>query len=91
MLISNDSEATVARRLKKFSLFASGKTTQLLPETAKRQLVLDEMAKDPTGRQGPRTIKENLAFQGVPLTRYDLVIVLLVSHLFSLMQGLHHI
>jgi hypothetical protein len=37
----------------------------------KRQLVLNEMAKDPNGKRGPRTIKEILALeQSVHLTRF---------------------
>lgn len=63
------SEGTVARRLKTYHLFASGKTTRLMPETEKRQHVLDQMSLDPTSKQGPRTIKEGLASK-VHLTRY---------------------
>ena len=32
-----------------------------MPDTVKRQYVLDQMAKDPTGKQGPHTIKEMIA------------------------------
>lgn len=68
-LIFFPSEGTVARRLKKYGLFASGKTTRLMPETEKRQHVLDQMSLDPMSKQGPRTIKEGLASK-VHLTRY---------------------
>jgi hypothetical protein len=38
----------------------------------KRQLVLDQMAKDPNRRQGPSMIKENIRFYtGYNLTRYE--------------------
>ena len=51
---------------------ASGKTTQMLPDSIKEQLVRDQLAKDPLGRLGPRTIKERLALDtGIHLTRYD--------------------
>jgi len=41
-----------------------------LAETIKRQLVLDQMAQDPTSGRGPRTIKEGIAFDtGIHLTR----------------------
>ena len=64
------SEATVARRLRKLGLFASGLTTKRMPNTEKRQYVLDQMAKDPTSKQGPGTIKEGIANKhGVHLTR----------------------
>ena len=42
-----------------------------MPDTEKRQYVLDQMAKDPTSKQGPRTIKEGIANEyGVHLTKY---------------------
>ena len=39
---------------------SSHKTTQILPETKKRQLVLDALEDDPARRQGPRLIKERI-------------------------------
>ena len=60
----------MVRRLKKFRLFASGKTTRLMSETEKRQHVVDQMSQDPTSKQGPRTVKEALASKSVHLTRY---------------------
>ena len=70
-MISSHSEAIVARRLKKFELYASKLTTRSLPgHTEKRQDVLDQMAKDSTSKQGPRTIKQGIAHEfGVLLTR----------------------
>ncbi|KAJ3924381.1 MAG: hypothetical protein NXY57DRAFT_359343 [Lentinula lateritia] len=41
-----------------------------MPDLDKRQLVFDEMAKNPNGKRGPRTIKECLSMEhGVHLTR----------------------
>jgi hypothetical protein len=65
------SEATIARRRKAFGLMGSGITTRDLPDQVKQQLVLDQIAKDPANRQGPRTIKEGITLQtGIQLTRY---------------------
>ncbi|GJJ10097.1 hypothetical protein Clacol_004323 [Clathrus columnatus] len=55
------SEVTVARRRKQLNLYASGHTTQFLSGTTKRQLVLDQLAVDPTNRQGPKIIREAIA------------------------------
>ena len=64
------STVTVTRRKAKLGLKGSGVTTEMLLETAKRQMLLKQMAKDPTGKQGPRTMKENIALdEGVHLTR----------------------
>lgn len=66
------STTTVARRRAKYGLMGSGRTTKELPLPVKRQLVLDEMAKDPTSRKGPKTIIEGIGLtKGVHLTRYD--------------------
>jgi hypothetical protein len=66
------SSATVARRRKNYNLKGSGKTTSELPLPVKRQLVLDEMAEDPTSRKGPKTIMEGIGFKkSIHLTRYD--------------------
>jgi hypothetical protein len=65
------SEATVARRRKALGLKGSAATTKATPDAVKRQLVLDQMAKDPTGMQGPRTIKEGIAHDtGESVSRY---------------------
>lgn len=67
---SSSSEATVARRLQKFNLRASRFTTQRMPDAEKRQYILDQMSKDPTGKKGPRTIRKEIASEhGVFLTR----------------------
>ncbi|KAH7902877.1 hypothetical protein BJ138DRAFT_976169, partial [Hygrophoropsis aurantiaca] len=64
------SEATVARRKKKLGLNGSRLTTSALPESTKRQLVLDQLAKDPLNRRGPRLVKEAIAAtSGQHLTR----------------------
>ncbi|KAK7018706.1 hypothetical protein VNI00_018299 [Paramarasmius palmivorus] len=64
------SESSITRRKKAYGILGSGATTRTLPETEKRQLIFDQMAKDPSRMQGPRTIKEGIAFdQGVHLTR----------------------
>ena len=53
----------------KLGLKGSGVTTEMLLKTAKRQMLLKQMAKDLTGKQGPRTMKENIAHdEGVHLT-----------------------
>lgn len=63
--------------------------TRDTPEVAKRQLVLDQMAKDPNSRQGPATIKEGIAFStGVHLTRCDTFsLILIVQLIFSIVSG----
>ncbi|KAH7903949.1 hypothetical protein BJ138DRAFT_1019807 [Hygrophoropsis aurantiaca] len=64
------SEATITRRRQALGLHASGATTKTMSDTIKRQLILDQMAKDPTSHQGPRIIKENIALDtGIHLTR----------------------
>jgi hypothetical protein len=61
----------VARRRKAIGLKGSHATTKALPDAVKRQYVLDQMAKDPTGMQGPRIIKEGIAHDtGEILSRY---------------------
>lgn len=64
------SEASVARRWKTLGCTAAGKTTKAMPESDKRQLVLDQLEKDPSNRKGPKSIKKAIAFDtGVHLTR----------------------
>jgi len=64
------SAATVTRRRRFLGLHGSRTTSRTLPVTTKRQLILDQMAKDPTRRQGPDSIKERIAFeQGVHISR----------------------
>ncbi|KZT01665.1 uncharacterized protein LAESUDRAFT_621167, partial [Laetiporus sulphureus 93-53] len=41
--------------------YASQVTTQEMPETQKRQLLLDELVNDPMRRQGPQRVKESIA------------------------------
>ncbi len=64
------SQASVGRRFNQLGLTASGLTTKRLPETVKRQLVLDQLEKDPANKKGPKTVKEAIAFDtGIHLTR----------------------
>lgn len=64
------SESTIVRRKKKLGLRASRLTTLELSYDVKRQLVLDQMAKDPKGLIGPRTVKQGIFKDtGVQLTR----------------------
>lgn len=64
------SARTVARHRKTYGLRGSGATTQEMPLPEKRQLVLDELAKDPLGRKGPGAIKEAISLNtGIQLTR----------------------
>ncbi|KIK32618.1 hypothetical protein CY34DRAFT_18913 [Suillus luteus UH-Slu-Lm8-n1] len=64
------SEATVARRRQQFGLLGSGQLTRLLPRSIKRQLVLDQLARDPLHRRGPRLVREAIvADTGNLLTR----------------------
>ncbi|KAF8813243.1 hypothetical protein BYT27DRAFT_7251129 [Phlegmacium glaucopus] len=58
------SSRTVVCHRKSYGLLGSGATTCALPLPEKRQLVLDQLAKDPTSKQGPKTIGE-----GIVLTR----------------------
>ncbi|KAJ7592636.1 hypothetical protein C8J56DRAFT_929099 [Mycena floridula] len=64
------SASSVTRRKKDWGIKGSRVTMNELPETTKRQLVLDQMAQDPAGNRGPRTVKEGIARQtGIHLTR----------------------
>ena len=57
-------------------MLSSGQTTKILSETYKRQLVLDQLAKDPLMRKAPDTIKENIRMEtGYDLTRYVLILM----------------
>ncbi|KIJ43461.1 hypothetical protein M422DRAFT_240130 [Sphaerobolus stellatus SS14] len=61
---------TVSRRKKDYGLLNSHKTTTTLPETFKRQLVVDQLERDPGRRQGPTLIKEGIRMRtGLDLTR----------------------
>ena len=69
-LIVPASESTIVRRKKKLGLRASRLTTLELSYDVKRQLVLDQMAKDAKGLIGPRTVKQGIFKDtGVQLTR----------------------
>ena len=60
----------MARRRKALGLLGSKSATRNTPDLVKRQLVLDQMAKDPSSRKGPRLIRESITFDtGIPLTR----------------------
>lgn len=62
----------MARRLKKFGLFASGLTTKLMSDEQKRQYVLEQISKDAASKhpKGSRRIKQAIAEDaGVLLTR----------------------
>lgn len=53
-----------------------------VPNHIKTQLVADAVARDPSGRKGPRTIKQEITYDtGIPLTRC--VIAALLLHLAS--------
>lgn len=70
MVLRHNSPATIGRRRKALGLKGSGHTTQELPPIEKRQLVLNQLAKDPAQRKGPQSIKEAIALEtGVLLTR----------------------
>ncbi|KIJ55445.1 hypothetical protein M422DRAFT_127950, partial [Sphaerobolus stellatus SS14] len=61
-------ERTISQRRQTFGLLSSGQTTKLLSDTLKKQLVLDQLTKDPLMRKGPDTIKEAIRQE----TGYDL-------------------
>ncbi|KAF8998856.1 hypothetical protein BDQ17DRAFT_1328645 [Cyathus striatus] len=64
------SERTVARRKGQLGLHSSRLTTLKLSEDEKRQLILDQMSKDPKGKMGPRTVKKGIFEDtGISLTR----------------------
>ncbi|RDB24968.1 hypothetical protein Hypma_007391 [Hypsizygus marmoreus] len=56
------SPRTVSRCRKLFGLMGSGATTRALSAEEVSQLVLDQMAKDPTSQRGPKTVKEGILF-----------------------------
>ena len=75
------STATISRRKRKLGLKGSSATTKSIPDVVKRQMVLDQMAKDPTGMQGPRTVKKGIAQDtGENITRY-------ATNMLSLLTG----
>ena len=77
--------------MKKFGLHASKLMTQCLPDTEKRQYVLDQMTKDLTSKQGPCTIKEGIAHEYcMHLTRYILpcIIILLFNLVVRILLNL---
>ena len=79
------SARTVVRRRKAYGLLGSGATTRAMPSSASRQLVLDQIAKDPTSKHGPKTIGEGIVFEmGVHLTWLALCYL---SNIFSLMPA----
>jgi hypothetical protein len=52
-------------------------TVRNTPALVQRQMVLDQLAKDPAGGQGPRTIRKNIIHDtGVSLTRYEIALIL---------------
>ncbi|KAF8801594.1 hypothetical protein BYT27DRAFT_7174067 [Phlegmacium glaucopus] len=64
------SESSISRRKRKLGLKASHLTTLELNVTVKRQLILDQMAKDPKGRLGARMVKQGILRDGgIHLTR----------------------
>ena len=64
------SESSISRRKRKLGLKASHLTTLELDVSVKRQLILDQMAKDPKGRLGARMVKQGiLRDTGIHLTR----------------------
>ncbi|KAF8425816.1 hypothetical protein L210DRAFT_3421016 [Boletus edulis BED1] len=64
------SEAAVTRRRKSLGLHGSRTISHALSANVKRQLVLDQTAKDPARHQGPDLIKEGVAFdRGVRISR----------------------
>ena len=65
--------ASITRRRKLLGLKGSGATTKSLPDTQKRQLIMDQMSKHPTSGLGPRRMQEAIAGDtGIQLTRYAL-------------------
>ncbi|KAG6876417.1 hypothetical protein C0992_013040, partial [Termitomyces sp. T32_za158] len=63
-------ETTVARHQKQYGLQGSGATTKALSTMEKRQMILNEMALDPTSRRGPDSIREGILLStGLPLTQ----------------------
>ena len=64
------SGTSITRRKRKLGLKASRFTTLELNVSVKRQLILDQMVKDPKGRLGARTVKQGiLRDTGIHLTR----------------------
>lgn len=64
------SPSSIARRKKELELRSSRLTTRQLGINEKRQLILDQMAKDPAGKYGPRMVKQRIFEDtGIHLTR----------------------
>ncbi|KAF8573556.1 hypothetical protein K439DRAFT_1649981 [Ramaria rubella] len=64
------SATSVTRRRKQLGLQGSNIATKAIPDTVKRQLVLDQLAFDPTNKLGPRVVRNAIAAKtGVILTR----------------------
>lgn len=74
------SASTVSRRRRALGIKASGANTKQLTEAQKRKLLMDELAKHPDGKRGPRSIKEAIAAStGQHLTRYDVSLLILFA------------
>ena len=70
------SDSTVKQHWKELYLMGSGPTTQLLPYTTKKQLVLNQMNKDPVKQHGVHTIQHKIAFhEKIYLTKCVLQVV----------------
>lgn len=65
-----DRGRTITRRRLELGLKGSGRTTREMSDAEKRQLLMDQLAKDPSRTRGPRAIKEAIAHEAsVHLTR----------------------
>lgn len=59
------------RRRQELGLTGSGATTRKISLPEKRQLIVDQLAKDPSSHRGPKTVQANILYEtGVNLTRY---------------------
>ena len=75
-----DSAASVKRRRAELGLTGSRVTTQSIPQQEAEQLVLDQMDKDSSRRQGVRTVQARIAFDAQTHLTRDFVASVMHIH-----------
>jgi hypothetical protein len=75
-----NSDRSVKRRRGQLGLTGSRTTTKIMPRQEAEQLVLDQMDKDPSRRQGVRTIQAKVAFDSYHHLTRDTVSDIMRTH-----------
>ena len=79
------SARNVARRLRDLGIGAASKTERSTPQSVLNQLIVDQLDRDPSGRSGPATIKQEIARKtGVHIRRCVALLVCLFMYQLTL-------